>query len=314
MKAVIGSAVSLFIWSQSAVSRNSRSLPMRRRHFAAFVLLLLFPLSLLAQEKELTALEIFDRTLVAFDNQRVALRDWQYYQTLTTHQFDSSGNVTARGVWQSIVRPGDPRPLEYIAERMEGKLSFFKSESSSPASPSASPSPKSKPRDEAEEKNQSESAVEAVRKYNLRERYNWKRLPDENVAGEGAYVIAFEPKPRQNPRSREERFFSLLAGKLWVSRNDFVILKMEVALQSPCHLFWILARVTTFQFTYILEPSRGPRLFRLSKATAKTVVSFPFYAVRQKHWLTIDKYEPRTSRGTAPKNPRPSLSPRGEEE
>jgi hypothetical protein len=298
---------------------------MRRRfrfatNFGIFVLLLIGRLTLAAEEKELTALEIFDRTLVAFDNQRTALRDWQYYQTLTTHQFDASGDVTARGTWQSIVRPGDPRPLEYIGERMEGKLSFFKSESASTPSPSpassassATPSPKSKPREEPAEKNQSESAAEAIRKYNLRERYNWKRLPDENVAGEGAYVIAFEPKPRQNVRSREERFFGLLAGKIWVSRNDFIILKMDVALQSPCHLFWILARVTTFQFTYILEPSRGPRQFRLSRATAKTVVSFPFYAIRQKHWLTIDKYEPRTARGTAPKNPRPSLSPRGED-
>jgi hypothetical protein len=286
--------------------------------FSIFVLLLVGRLTFAAEEKQLTGLEIFDRALAAFDNQRAALREYQYYQTLTTHQFDGAGKVMARGTWQSIVRPGDPRALEYIAERMEGKLSFFKSESAaSPAPPDAassgSPSPKSKPREEKEEKNQMESAAEAVRKYNLRERYNWKRLPDENVAGEGAYVIAFEPKPRQNTRSREERFFGLLAGKLWVSRNDFIILKMDVALQSPCQLFWIIARVTTFQFTYLLEPSRGPRLFRLTKATAKTVVSFPFYAVRQKHWLTIDKYEPRTPRGTAPKNPRPSLSPRGEE-
>ena len=284
----------------------------RRSRFATNLSLLLLLLvarlaSAAAEEKELTALEIFDRTLAAFDNQRTALRDWQYHQTLTTHQLDGSGNVIARGTWQSIVRPGDPRPLEYIAERMEGKLSFFKSESSSASSTfaSATPSPKSKPRDEVEEKNQAESAVEAVRKYNLRERYSWKRLPDENVAGEAAYVIAFEPKPHQNARSREERFFSLLAGKLWISRSDFIVLKMEVALQSPCHLFWILARVTTFQFTYVLEPSRGPRLFRLSRATAKTVVSFPFFAVRQKHWLTIDKYEPRTPRGTAPKTGMP---------
>lgn len=263
-----------------------------------------------AQEKELTPLEIFDRALSAFDAQRAALRDWQYHQTLTTHQLDSAGKAVARGTWQSIVRPGDPRPLEYTAERMEGKLSFFKAESSSSSSPS--PSTKSKPRDEREEeKNQAESAVEAVRKYNLRERYTWKRLPDENVAGEGAYVLAFQPKPRQNTRSREERFFGLLAGKIWVSRSDFIILKAEAALQSPCQLFWVLARVTTFQFTYILEPSRGPRLFRLSRATARTVVAFPFYAVRQKHWLTIDKFEPRTPRGLAPKNPRPSLSPRG---
>jgi hypothetical protein len=272
-----------------------------------------------AEEKELAALEIFDRALTSFDNQRAALRDWQYYQTLTTHQLDSTGKVVARGTWQSIVRPGDPRPLEYTAERMEGKLSFFKAESSSPSatspSPSspATPSPKSRQRDEKEEKNQAESAVEAVRKYNLRERYNWKRLPDETLAGEGAYVLAFEPKPRQNTKSREERFFGLLAGKLWVSKSDFIILKAEAALQSPCQLFWIIARVTTFQFTYILEPSRGPRLFRLSRATAKTVVSFPFFAIRQRHWLTIDKFEPRTARGTAPKNPRPSLSPRRED-
>jgi len=266
-----------------------------------------------AQEKELSPLEIFDRALTSFDNQRAALRDWQYHQTLTTHQMDNAGKVVARGTWQSIVRPGDPRPLEYTAERMEGKLSFFKAESSSSSATSSSPSPASaKSKSREEEKNQAESAVEAVRKYNLRDRYNWKRLPDENVGGESAYVLAFQPKPRQNTRSREERFFGLLAGKIWVSRSDFIILKAEAALQSPCQLFWVLARVTTFQFTYVLEPSRGPRLFRLSRATAKTVVAFPFYAIRQRHWLTIDKFEPRTARGLAPKNLRPTLSPRGE--
>ena len=266
------------------------------------------------QDKELTPLEIFDRALSSFDSQRAALRDWQYHQTLTTHQVDNAGKVVARGTWQSIVRPGDSRPLEYTAERMEGKLSFFKAESSpSSAGGASSPSPsapKSKPREE--EKNQAESAVEAMRKYNLRDRYNWKQLPDEIVGGEAAYVLAFQPKPRQNTRSREERFFGLLAGKIWVSRSDFIILKAEAALQSPCQLFWVLARVTTFQFTYVLEPSKGPRLFRLNRATARTVVAFPFYAIRQKHWLTVDKYEPRTARGLAPKNLRPSLSPRGE--
>src|SRR5687768_6741324 len=121
------------------------------------------------QEKELTPLEIFDRALTSFNSQRAALRDWQYHQTLTTHQLDNTGKVTARGTWQSIVRPGDPRPLEYTAERMEGKISFFKSESSSSSATSSSAPPsatKSKSREE--EKNQAESAVEAVRKYNLR--------------------------------------------------------------------------------------------------------------------------------------------------
>lgn len=261
-----------------------------------------------AEEKDSSALEIFDRALSAFEAQRTALRDWQYHQTLTTHQFDGDGKVTARGTWQSIVRPGDSRPLEYTGERMEGRLSFFKADTSE-TSPSATPGPKTKTADDSKEKNQAESAVEAVRKYNLRDRYNWKRLPDENAAGEPAYVLAFEPKPRQNVKSREERFFSLLAGRMWVSRNDYSILKAEAALQSPCQLFWILARVTVFQFNYDLEAARGSRFLRGCKATAKTVVSFPFYTVRQRHWLTAEKFEPRTARGTAPKNPRPSLSP-----
>ena len=243
---------------------------------------------------------IFDAALGAFDNQRLALRNWQYHQTLITHQMDSAGNVVASGTWQSIVRPGDPRPLEYTASRVEGKLSVFQG-----TNPVVSRAIRDDKRTKTtEEKNQVESAVEAVRKYNLRDRYNWKRLPDENVAGESAYVIGFEPKPRQNTKSREERFFGLLAGRVWVSRSDYSLLKAEAALQSPCHLFWIIARVTTFQFTYNLEPAHGgSRLFRTSRATAKTVVTFPFFAVRQQHWLTADKFEPRSPRGLAPKNP-----------
>jgi hypothetical protein len=251
-----------------------------------------------AEEDKPTALAIFDAALAQFDTSRIALRKWQYHQTLTTHQLDGAGKVVAKGVWHSIVRPGDPWPLEYTAESMEGKLSFFKAgaEEPVPAKTSGIPQPKTKIEPE---KNQAESAVEAVRKYNLRDRYLWKRLPDENAAGESAYVIAFEPKPKQNTKSREERFFGLLAGKLWVSRSDFTVLKAEAALQSPCQLFWIIARVTTFQVTYEVEPARaGNRLLRLTKASARTVVTFPFYSVRQRHWQTVDKYEPRTARGS----------------
>lgn len=278
---------------------------MRRfRRTPYFFLVLVFfswlsPLSGAAeQEDKLTPLGIFDAALAQFESSRVALRKWQYYQTLTTHQLDSDGKVVAKGTWRSIVRPGDPRPLEYTSESMEGKLSFFKAGAEEPGAVKTSGTPAPKPKVEPE-KNQAESAVEAVKKYNLRDRYIWKRLPDSTAAGEDAYVIAFEPKPKQNTKSREERFFGLLAGKLWVSRADFTVLKAEASLQSPCQLFWIIARVTTFQLAYEVEPARaGNRLLRLTKASAKTVVSFPFYSVRQKHWQTVDKYEPRTPRSS----------------
>ena len=262
------------------------------------------PVTARSEEKQ-TALGIFDAALAQFESSRVALRKWQYHQTLVTHQLDSVGKVVAKGTWKSIVRPGDPGPLEYTTESMEGKLSFFKAgaeEQVAPAKKSATPPPKKTD----SEKNQLESAVEAVRKYNLRDRYVWKRLPDDTAAGESAYVITFEPKPRQNTRSREERFFGLLAGKLWVSRTDFTVLKAEAVLQSPCQLFWILARVTTFQVTYEVAPARaGDRLLRPTKAAAKTVVTFPFYSVRQRHWQTVDKYEPRSPRRSSTRSSQP---------
>jgi len=268
------------------------------RRFLLALFLFSPALQLRAEEEKPTALAIFDAALAQFDTSRVALRKWQYHQTLTTHQLDGVGKVVAKGAWHSIVRPGDPRPLEYTAESMEGKLSFFKAGTDEPAPAKTSGTPPPKSRVE-QDRNQAESAVEAVRKYNLRDRYLWKRLPDETAAGESACVIAFEPKPKQNTKSREERFFGLLAGKLWVSRSDFTVLKAEAALQSPCQLFWIIARVTTFQLTYEVEPARaGNRLLRLTKASAKTVVTFPFYSVRQRHWQTVDKYEPRTARGS----------------
>ena len=281
---------------------------MRRFHlpthflFAVFIAIIPSAFSApLEQEDKLSAQGIFDAALAQFESNRIALRKWQYYQTLSTHQLDRAGKVIARGTWRSIVRPGDPRPLEFISKNVQGNLSFFEEGAEEQEGDEKNPGtqkPTTKP-----EKNQAESAVEAVRKYDLRNRYLWKRLSDETVSGESAYVISFEPKPKQNTKSREERFFSLLAGKLWISRNDFTLLKAEAELQSPCQLFWIIARVTTFQLTYEVEPARsGNRLLRLSRASAKTVVSFPLYAIRQNHWQTVTKYEPRTARRDEPKS------------
>jgi len=250
-----------------------------------------------AQEKS-RALEIFDAALSKFEADHAALAQWQYHQTLTTHQIDRNGKVVAKGTWKSIVRPGDPRPLEYTEKHVEGHLTFFQADSNeNPRSPAHSSAPS--PTDHSRQKNQVESTVDLVRKYNLRNRYNWQRLPDETVDGESAYVLSFSPKPNQNTSSREERFLALLAGKLWISRKDFTILQAKGALQAPCHLFWIIARVTTFQFTYHLGPAEGSRLLRPSEATAKTVVAFPFFAVRQQHWLKADHFEPRTPRHSA---------------
>ena len=175
----------------------------------------------LAREN-LSALEIFDAALAKFDADRAALSHWQYHQTLTTHQFDRNGNIIAKGTWHSIVRPGDPRPLEYTGKQVEGKISFFEAgaDETQPAShkpAAASPLPRAATQNKA---NETESIVQAVHRYHLRDRYEWHRLGDSKAAGEEAYVITFTPKPNQNTSTREERFFGRLAGRMWVSRRS----------------------------------------------------------------------------------------------
>lgn len=253
-----------------------------------------------AQQKP-SALDIFDAALARFDADRAALHKWQYHQTLTTRQFDKTGKVTAKGTWHSIVRPGDPGPLEYTGKKVEGKITFFDSNSdASQTAQGKSIAPKQNPATAKAKLNEAESAVAAVRKYNLRNRYEWRRLPDGTAAGEEAYVLTFSPKPHQNTKTREERFFGLLAGRMWVSKRDYTVLKAEGTLQSPCSLFWVIARVTVFRFNYDVGPMQADnRLLRLSKATAQTEVTFPFFKVRQKHWQTVESYETRTPRGAA---------------
>ncbi len=122
---------------------------------------------------------------------------WQYQQTLTTHQLDADGKVVAKGTWKSIVRPGDPRPPEYIFKSMEGKLSFFESGSEDEGQAHRQIRQTEAENESELETNRAESAVAAVRKYKLRDRYQWKRLPDESMPAKRVYVLSFAPKPNK---------------------------------------------------------------------------------------------------------------------
>ncbi len=259
---------------------------------------LVFPLH--AQESDSAALAIFDSALGKLNERSVLLKKWQYYQTLTTQQYDSDGQVMARGTWKSIFRPDEKDPVQYVSEDLEGRLDFFhKAPEPKPGEPRATASAEAVPNNEkADEQSNSriESLADAIEKFGLRDRYVWTCLPDERAAGERAAVIAFTPKENVPTNSREERFFSQLAGRIWVSRQDSTVLKSEGELTRPFRLFWIIARIDKLSFSYEVEPHPENRLLRGSNARAETLVVFPFYSVRQKHTLDVVKFEPRTPR------------------
>ena len=268
-----------------------------------FLAILLAPF-LRAQESDPAALDLFDSALSKIEARTAPLRKWQYRQTLTTRQLDDNGKITATGAWHSIFRPGDKDPIEYTSEELHGTLTFFhKSDKADlpdqPAKTTAQNALKPDSKngsDDGPTNNRIDSLADAVHKYSLRDRYLWTCLPDEKIFGEPAAVIAFEPKPGVPIRSREQRFFAQLSGKIWISRQDFTVLRSEGALLEPYRLFWIIARITKLTFQYEVEPNPDNRLLRKSSASAETVVAFPFKTVHQKHSLDVEKYEPRTPR------------------
>ncbi|HEY5892316.1 MAG TPA: hypothetical protein VIT91_03705 [Chthoniobacterales bacterium] len=246
-----------------------------------------------------TALQIFDGAIHQFEQRQRSLHPWQYYQTLVTRQYDDKGNVIGKGIWRALVRPGAQPPIEYIAGSTEGELTLFDKPAKSKASTDSSGSSQRTVAEKElhEESSRPESVVEAVNKYHLRDRYYWKRLPDARVIGETAYVLSFTPKENQTQTSgREARFFSLLAGKLWISKHDHSILKAEAALQAPMSLLWIVARITHLEFTWEIIPTRANPLLRRSHGESSLTIELPFKTVRQKHQLTVDKYERRPAR------------------
>lgn len=266
-----------------------------RSSFVAFLAATLLCVARLSAQDGKSALEIFDAVMERLEERTALLRKLQYHQRLRTYQLDKEGNIVGKAEWRTIVRPGEKDPIEYVSEYKEGKVTFVEDK---PEGGKGRGGREKKEGDgEKDAKDQPGSIAAAVKKYNLRERYVWTRLPDATVGGERVHVLGFEPRPGVKARGREERFLGLMGGQLLVSRDEMVVVKATAALRSTYRLFWIIARITELRFTYEALPPRGSeRLLRPIRTEAFTTVALPFNEIRQRHWLTADTFEARTPR------------------
>lgn len=249
-----------------------------------------------AQEGK-SALEIFDAVMQRMEARSALLRKMQYHQRLRTYQFDSEGGIAGKAEWRSIVRPGEKNPIEYTYEYKEGKVTFVDDKPEGGRKKGGGGKDGKDGKDDEDAKDQPGSIAAAVKKYNLRERYIWTRLPDATVAGERVFVLGFEPRPGMKARGREERFLGQLGGQMLVSRDDYTVLKATVALRSTYRLFWIIARVTELRMAYETLPARSAeRLLRPIRTEVFSTVVLPFNEIKQRHTLTADTFEARTAR------------------
>ena len=66
------------------------------------------------------------------------------------------------------------------------------------------------------------------------ERYRYKLEKTEVVRGHPCWAISFKPKPGDLPvRNRMDRALNQMTGTLWVSEDDYGLLRVEFALRKP---------------------------------------------------------------------------------
>ena len=221
---------------------------------------------------------MLERALQDAENLRKQLPTLEYDAKMRVQEWDSRGRLRGTANATAIMRPGDPRPMTFVSREMSGKVRLPEERSSS----------KKKDDDDRQ------TLQEFAEKHRIAERFDFKIVGTEQVAGQPARRVAFTPKA--NPpkkRNTADRFLGVVNGTAWVSEPDNKLVKFEMRLQQPFKLFWIIAVLRELSIDYELV-ERGDILGR-----AKLKVLFglrtPIYSIRQLHDVEMSNFRRRTS-------------------
>ncbi|CAB4243159.1 conserved protein of unknown function [Methylacidimicrobium sp. AP8] len=91
---------------------------------------------------------------------------------------------------------------------------------------------------------------------NLIDHYFYAIDGSETVNGVDCYKIRFTPKPNMPYRNREEKVCNAVWGHLWVSKEDYSLMRNEGFLGHPVSVAWFFARLYELHFRW--ESQRLP--------------------------------------------------------
>ena len=123
--------------------------------------------------------------------------------------------------------------------------------------------------------------------------FNFRVLGEEAISGRSAYVLEVTPKPGYHARSKYSAMFSKVRGKIWIDRQDFGWMKVDVDVMEPISLGLFLARVQpgshiAFEQTRLADGVWLPDRIDI-KANAK-ILFVKNYAVHEV--ITYSEYRP----------------------
>ncbi|MDQ6860070.1 MAG: hypothetical protein M3032_02810 [Verrucomicrobiota bacterium] len=218
---------------------------------------------------------MLERALADAENFRKQLKTSEYDANMRVQEWDGRGRLRGIATARAIVRPGDPKPMTFISRHVDGKVRL----------------PDDKPSKNDDDKET--SLQEFAREHRISERFAFDANGVDEIAGERARRITFQPKPNQAEKNSADRFLDAISGTAWISEQRNKLVKFDLKLAKPFQLFWILAVLKDLSIEYeLLEPGE---ILGHAKVKVLFALTTPVYSIRQQHDVDISNFRPRTA-------------------
>jgi hypothetical protein len=190
--------------------------------------------AVISPDKPLSAQEIIDLSVHQAESQYRSFVEADYESEATTNNrsFDENDKITETEILRSRQYPLNGAVFEELIEK-DGR----------PLNPNETEKENKKKRDfirEVEKRRtrgdylqpQKEQAIRFNRDFT--DRYLFELLKTERIRTYNCWVISFKPKEGKLPeRGKMDRALNQLTGNLWVSQDDYGLVRVEFALRRP---------------------------------------------------------------------------------
>lgn len=217
---------------------------------------------------------MLERALASAEDLRQKMPTLQYEAKMRVQEWDGRGRVRGTAKAHAIMRPGDAQPVTFLSREVQGKVRLPEDRES-----------------KREEEGEDVTLQEFAREHRIAERFEFRVVGTEQIAGRAAKRVTFTPKPNQPAKKTAGRFLNAISGTAWVSETEGKLLKFEMRLLRPFRLLWIIAVLKELTIDYeLVEPDD---ILGHAKLKVLFALTTPVYSIRQLHEVDLDQFRRR---------------------
>jgi hypothetical protein len=191
------------------------------------------------------------------ENDKV-LRDYTYSQREVDHKLDGKGQVKSTETRTSDIMEIDGEQVERLVEKNDKPLDAKDAAKEDEKIQKIIDKRKNETDDERRKRLEKEDKErEDNRKFvrDVADAYTFTLLGTEQIDGRDAWVIAGEPRPGFEPKTKDSKFLSKFHGKVWIDKADLQLSKMDVEAVDTVVIGLFLARIHKGT-RFVLEQTR----------------------------------------------------------